>query len=412
MSNHRPWRLFLIKSALIVGGLGFVFVGVSIIWATTINIPDFDSFFKERVISESTKIYDRTGEVLLYDVHGNIKRTVVSLNNIAEMAKKATIAIEDAEFYQHNGFKPSAIVRAFLVNVATGQVQQGGSTITQQVIKNTLLTKDKTISRKIKEVILALKLERVMKKDDILALYLNETPYGGNIYGLQEAAQTFFNKKAIDLNLAQAAYLAALPQAPTYYSPYGNQRAKLDERKNLILKRMRELGFITLVEEKNAKEEVVEFKPLEKTGIKAPHFVFYVLQYLENKYSREAVETQGFRVITTLDWPLQEKAEKIVKTYADSNTKNYQAKNAGLVAIDSKTSQILVMVGSKDYFDVANEGNFNITLAKRQPGSAFKPFVYATAFQKGYTPDTVVFDVPTQFSTNCPPRLLRTGKLR
>ncbi|MDO8183619.1 MAG: PBP1A family penicillin-binding protein [bacterium] len=399
----KQWRLFLIKSVLILGGLGFLFVGGSIIWAATINIPDFDAFFKERIISESTKIYDRTGETLLYDVHGIVRRTVVPLNKIAEMAKKASVAIEDAEFYQHSGIKPTAIIRAFLVNIATGQVQQGGSTITQQVIKNTLLTKDKTLSRKIKEVVLALKLERVMKKDDILALYLNETPYGGSIYGIEEAARTFFNKKAADLSLGEAAYLAALPQAPTYYSPYGNHKDKLDERKNLVLKRMRELDYITLKEEQTAKEEKVEFKPLDESGIKAPHFVFYVLQYLEDKYGREAVETQGFKVTTTLDWSLQEKAQEVVKTYGESNAKNFKANNAGMVAVDPKTGQILVMVGSRDYFDTANEGNFNITLAKRQPGSAFKPFVYATAFQKGYAPDTVVFDVPTQFSTNCPP---------
>ncbi len=403
MRKNGPWRLFLIKTTLILGGLGFLFVGLSIIWAATINIPDFDSFFKEQSISESTKIYDRTGEVLLYDVHGEVRRTIVSLNEISDYAKKASIAIEDANFYQHHGVEPLATLRAVLINIITGELQQGGSTITQQVIKNTLLTKDKTISRKIKEWVLAIKLERAMKKDDILALYLNETPYGGSIYGIQEAAQTFFNKKASDLTLAEAAYLAALPQAPTYYSPYGSHKDKLDDRKNLVLKRMRELGFITANQEASAKAEKVEFKPLDESGIKAPHFVFYVLQYLENKYGREAVETQGFKVITSLDWKLQEKAQEIVKTYAESNAKNYNAKNAGMVAIDPKTGQILVMVGSKDYFDTDHEGNFNITLAKRQPGSAFKPFVYATAFQKGYTPDTVLFDVPTQFSTNCPP---------
>ncbi len=399
----KQWRLLLLKSALILGGLGFLFVGFSVIWASTINIPDFDSFFKERVISESTKIYDKTGEVLLYDVHGTVRRTVVPLNEITDYAKKATIAIEDAEFYQHHGVKPTATIRAVLINIITGELQQGGSTITQQVIKNTLLTKDKTISRKIKEWVLALKLERSMKKDDILALYLNETPYGGSIYGIEEASQTFFTKKATDLSLAQAAYLAALPQAPTYYSPYGNHLDKLSERKNLVLRRMRELGFITTKQETEAKAEKVEFKPLDESGIKAPHFVFYVLQYLEEKYGREAVETQGFKVITSLDWKLQEKAQEIVKTYAESNAKNYKAKNAGMVAVDPKTGQILVMVGSKDYFNTEDEGNFNITLAKRQPGSSFKPFVYATAFQKGYTPDTVLFDVPTQFSTNCPP---------
>ncbi len=403
MKRRGTWKLLVAKAALILGALGFLFVGFSVIWAATIEIPDFDSYFKERVITESTKIYDRTGEVLLYDVNGGIRRTVVSLNDISINAKKATIAIEDAEFYTHAGVKPSAMVRALLVDIATGQIQQGGSTITQQVIKNTLLTKDKKLSRKIKEIVLALKLEQIMSKDEILGLYFNETPYGGNIYGIEEASLTFFGKQAKDVTLAEAAYLAALPQAPTFFSPYGNNRARLDARKDLVLKRMVDLGFITPTEQAAAKAEKVTFRPPSEGGIKAPHFVFYILEYLEEKYGREAVESQGFKVITTLDWELQAKAEEIVTKYGEENVQKYNANNAAMVATDPKTGQILVMVGSRDYFNTENEGNFNITLAKRQPGSSFKPFVYATAFQKGYTPETVVFDVPTEFSTNCPP---------
>ena len=403
MKRRGTWKLLVAKGALILGALGFLFVGFSVIWAATIEIPDFDSYFKERVITESTKIYDRTGEVLLYDVNGGIRRTVVSLNDISLNAKKATIAIEDAEFYSHAGVKPSAMVRALLVDIATGQIQQGGSTITQQVIKNTLLTKDKKISRKIKEIVLALKLEQIMSKDEILGLYFNETPYGGNIYGIEEAALTFFGKQAKDVTLAEAAYLAALPQAPTFFSPYGNNRARLDARKDLVLRRMVDLGFITPTEQAAAKAEKVTFRPPSEGGIKAPHFVFYILEYLEEKYGREAVESQGFKVITTLDWELQAKAEEIVTKYGEENVQKYNANNAAMVATDPKTGQILVMVGSRDYFNTDNDGNFNITLAKRQPGSSFKPFVYATAFQKGYTPETVVFDLQTEFSTNCPP---------
>lgn len=397
------WRLWLIKLALIAGIFSFLFVGLSVIWAATMEIPDFDAFFKERVISESTKIYDRTGEILLYDVNGGIRRTVVGLAEIAETAKLATIAIEDAEFYSHAGVKPSAMLRALVVDIMTGRIEQGGSTITQQVIKNTLLTKEKKLSRKIKELVLALKLERIMSKNDILALYLNETPYGGNIYGIEEAALAFFGKRAKDLNLAESAYLAALPQAPTFYSPYGNHRDRLDERKNLVLKRMADLGFITPEEKIKAQTEKVTFRPPTSNSIKAPHFVFYILQYLEEKYGREAVETGGFKVITSLDWKLQEQAEEIVRKYGEQNASKYNANNAALTALDPKTGQILVMVGSRDYFDTENDGNFNITLANRQPGSAFKPFVYATAFQRGYTPETTLFDLPTQFSTNCPP---------
>lgn len=403
MNRRGTWRLFLAKISLILGAVAFLFVGVSVIWAATIEIPDFDSYFKERVITESTKIYDRTGEILLYDVNGGIRRTVVSLNDISMNAKKATVAIEDAEFYSHAGIKPSAMVRALLVDIATGEIQQGGSTITQQVIKNTLLTRDKKISRKIKEIVLALKLEQIMSKDEILGLYFNETPYGGNIYGIEEASLAFFGKQAKDLTLAEAAYLAALPQAPTFYSPYGNHRDRLDARKNLVLKRMVDLGFITQEEANTAKEEKVTFKPPTNSSIKAPHFVFYILEYLEDKYGREAVETQGFKVITSLDWELQSKAEEIVYRYGAENVTKYNANNAAMVATNPKTGQILVMVGSRDYFNTDNDGNFNIALANRQPGSAFKPFVYATAFQKGYTPETVVFDLKTEFSTNCPP---------
>lgn len=387
----------------ILASLGLLSMSVGVIWAITLPIPDFESFFQERIISQSTKIYDRTGQILLYDVHSNVKRTVVPFDAIADYAKKAAIAIEDSSFYQHRGIKISAIIRAVIVDISTGQLTQGGSTITQQVIKGTILSKDKTISRKIKEWILALKLEKEMSKDQILALYLNEAPYGGNLYGIETAAKSFFGKSAKNLNLAEAAYLAAIPQAPTYYSPYGDHRDKLDARKNLVLDRMAELGYITNKEVEDNKGVEVVFLPLEERGIKAPHFVFFVKSYLEEKYGKEMVEEGGLIVITTLDWEKQRLAEEIVRRYGEQNATQFNAKNMGLVAIDPKTGQIIAMVGSKDYFDIENEGNFNITLAKRQPGSAFKPFVYAAALEKGYTPETMVFDLKTQFSTNCPP---------
>ena len=403
ITRRQKIQILAIKGILLLGIAGFLFVGGSVIWAATLNIPDFDAFFQERVISESTKIYDRTGEIILYDVHGTIKRTVIPLEDIADYTQKATLAIEDAEFYSHQGIKPSATLRAVLINLSTGQLQQGGSTITQQVIKNTLLTKEKKISRKIKEWVLALKLERVMDKDQILNLYFNETPYGGSIYGIEEAALAYFGKSAKDLTLVESAYLAALPQAPTYYSPYGNHRDKLEDRKNLVLKRMTQLGFITKDEAEEAKKTTVKFEHPDDNGIKAPHFVIYVINYLEEKYGREAVETGGYKVITSLDWELQKQAEEIISRYAEDNESKYNANNAAMTAIDPKTGQLLVMVGSKDYFDEENDGNFNIALAHRQPGSAFKPFVYASAFEDGYTTETVVFDLKTQFSTNCPP---------
>lgn len=401
MKKKRLVKLW--QSIAILISLGFLFGSVSVVWAITLPIPDFDQFFQERVISQSTKIYDRTGKIVLYDVHSNVKRTVIPFDQISPFIKEAAVAIEDSDFYNHSGFKPSSILRAFLVNVSTGEVRQGGSTITQQVIKMTILNKDKKLSRKIKELILALKLEREMTKDEILALYLNEAPYGGSLYGIEAASKSFFGKSAKDLTLSEAAYLAAIPQAPTYYSPYGNNRQKLDDRKNLVLDRMVNSGYITKDEGVTAKKVEVAFLPSEERGIKAPHFVFFIKSYLEEKYGQEVVEAGGLSVTTTLDWEMQKAAEETVKKYADANVGNFNANNMSLVAIDPKTGQILSMVGSKDYFDIENDGNFNITLAHRQPGSAFKPFVYAAALLKGFTPETIVFDLPTQFSTNCPP---------
>jgi 1A family penicillin-binding protein len=387
--------VWLVAAGFIVGGIGLV-------WVVNLKIPDFGSF-QERLISQSTKIYDRTGEVVLYDIHENVTRRLVPLESISKDIKNAIIAIEDDQFYQHHGINPSAILRAFLVDIGSGSKAQGGSTITQQLIKNSLLTQEQSLSRKIKEAILSLKIERVMSKDQILGLYLNEVPYGGTMYGIEEATQTFFRKSSNEVTLAEAAYLAAIPQAPTYYSPYGNHREQLDARKNLVLKRMRELGFITESEAKQAASEKVTFAPPEDTGIKAPHFVLWVKDYLAEKYGQDALEHQGFKVITTLDWDLQKKAEEIVKRYATENATKFNARNAGLVAIDPQSGDVLAMVGSKDYFDTEEDGNFNITLAHRQPGSSLKPFIYAAGFNKGYTPDTVLFDVETQFDTTCGP---------
>lgn len=378
----------------------FLTASVVLLWASTLRIPDLASF-EQRKIEQSTKIYDRTGEILLYDVHKNITRTVVPFSEMSRNIKNATVAIEDAEFYEHIGVRPTAFLRALLVNISTLGFNQGGSTITQQVVKNSILTKDKTITRKLKEWILALKLEQKISKEEILELYLNETPYGGSIYGIEEASQAFFGKSSAEIGVAESAYLAALPQAPTFYSPYGNNQGRLDARKNLVLEKMHEGGFITTEEYHAALAEEVEFQPRRQTGISAPHFVFFVQQYLEETYGRRAVEERGFRVITTLDYDLQQDAEEIVNRFALENIEKFNAENAGLVALDPKTGQILVMVGSRDYFDTSIDGNFNVTLAKRQPGSAFKPFVYATALKKGYTPETVVFDIRTQFSTLC-----------
>jgi len=388
------------KLALLFISIGMISSGFLLLWAATLQVPDLTTF-NERKITQSTKIYDRTGEILLYDIHKDVQRTVVPFDEISRHIKNATVAIEDAAFYEHLGVRPLATFRAVIIQPLRGKGVQGGSTITQQVVKNSLLTSEKKIARKLKEWILALKLEKVASKESILELYLNEVPYGGNVYGIEEASKAFFDKSAHELTLAESAYLAALPQAPTYYSPYGNNKDKLEERKNLVLFRMKELNFLSEEDYNAAKDEVVTFQPQAQFGIRAPHFVFYIREQIENKYGKDFVEKGGLRVITTLDYNLQEKAEATIKEFAESNEKNFNAKNAGLTAVDPKTGDILTMVGSRDYFEVENDGNFNVTLGKRQPGSSFKPFVYATALSKGYTPETVVFDLETQFHSGC-----------
>lgn len=392
---------YTFKTILLFGfAAGLVVTGAFILWAATLSMPSLESVEARRV-EQSTKIYDRTGEILLYDLHQDVKRTIVPFDRISRHIKNASVAIEDANFYHHHGIEPLAIVRAVLKNLMSLEFAQGGSTITQQVVKNSLLQNEKKISRKLKEWVLAVRLDRELTKEEILEIYLNESPYGGNKYGVEEASQAYFGKTSADVTLAEAAYLAALPQAPTFYSPYGNNRKRLDARKNLVLEKMLEHKFIGEDEYAQAKAEAVEFLPQKDTGIKAPHFVFYVIEQLEEEFGKSRLDSGGLKVITTLDWKLQAKAEEIVERHAKENEKTFNAENAALVAIDPKSGEILTMVGSRDYFDEDIDGAYNIALAERQPGSSFKPFAYAEAFLKGYTPETVVFDIPTQFSTAC-----------
>jgi len=374
--------------------------GALLLWAANLKTPDLNSF-DSRLAGMSTKIYDRTGSVLLYDVDQQVRRTVVPFDSISPFIKNATISIEDADFYKHPGIQITSILRAFIVDVFTLNFTQGGSTITQQVVKNSLLTNQKTISRKLKEWILSIKLERTADKDFILNLYLNQTPYGGNIYGVEEASKAFFGRTSAEVSIAQAAYIAAVAQAPTFYSPFGKNRQALDERKNLVLQKMLQYGYITQEQYEKAKKEVVVFTPQATSSLKAPHFVMFILDYLEKKYGETAVREGGLKVTTTLDYTMQARAESMIKEYVLSNEKKFKAENASLVAIDPKTGQILTMVGSRDYFDKNIQGNFNVSTAHRQPGSSFKPFVYVTNFNKGYTPDTILFDVKTEFSTSC-----------
>lgn len=395
-NNRHFWK----NVALFLAGIFVIFSAVMLIWLSSLEIPDFRSF-QERIVSNSTKIYDRTGKIVLYDLNKDVRKTDITFAEMGPNIKNATLAIEDAEFYNHSGIRISSIVRAILVNFFSTGRTQGGSTITQQLIKNTLLTQEKSYTRKIKEWVLAVKIDSSLSKDKIFEYYLNENPYGGTIYGIEEASNTYFNKNASDLTIAEAAYLAAIPQSPTLLSPYGKNKDKLDARKNLVLSRMRDLKFINEEEYNAAKAETVVFMPQANTGIKAPHFVFFIQEYLEERYGKDILLRGGLKVTTTLDYDLQKKGEEIVKEGALKNEKDWNGKNAALVAIDPKTGQILTMIGSRDYFDKDVDGNFNVATAARQPGSSFKPFIYATAFNKGFTPSTILFDLPTEFQTTC-----------
>lgn len=388
----------------IVGVTIAAFLIIAIFFYFSKDLPTTEEITNFR-IAQSTKIYDRTGKILLYEISGEQRRTVIPFEEIPYYLKQATITIEDERFYEEPAFDWKGIIRAFLINLKQGKIVQGGSTITQQLAKKVFLSDEKTISRKIKEFILAIKLSKYYSKDQILALYLNQIPYGSTAYGVEAASQLFFNKSVKELNLAESAILAALPKAPTYYSPWGSHQKELLERARLIIKKMYELGKIT----KEERDEALKYKPVfapPYKGIKAPHFVIAVQDYLTQKYGEDFVRNNGLKVITTLDWELQQVAEKVVAEGAKRNEELYQGKNAALVAQDPKTGQILALVGSRDYFDTKNEGNFNVaTQGLRQPGSALKPFVYLTAFKKGYTPQTILFDVPTEFNVgnpNCP----------
>jgi 1A family penicillin-binding protein len=399
-------KILKIKKLLLWGVLLLSILGAATaIYVVTLirNLPSPDEFSARQIV-ESTKIYDRTGKILLYEIHGDEKRTVIPFSEIPDYVKWSTIVTEDLNFYHQPAFDWRAIIRALIKNLKEGEFVQGGSTITQQLARNIFLTPEKTISRKIKELILAFKLESKYSKDEILNFYLNQIPYGSNAYGIEAASQIYFGKSARKLTLAEAAALAALIKAPSYYSPWGSHFKELEERKNYVIDRLVQNKYIDPATGEAAKKEVLKYLPPSLGSIKAPHFSLAVKDYLVNRYGENLVLNGGLKVITTLDFEMQKLAEKVVKEGVKRNEELYKGKNAALVAQDPKTGQILALVGSRDYFDVKNNGNFNVvTQGLRQPGSALKPFVYLTAFQKGYSPKTKIFDVPTEFDVRGDP---------
>lgn len=391
--RKKKWPKVVLIIIAVLGGLGILALAGSFLYFAK-DLPSPEKINK-RSVAESTKIYDRDEKTLLYEVHGEEKRTVVKLNEISPYLTQATISAEDKQFYKHFGFDPRGIVRSLFKNT-TENSKVGGSTITQQFVKNSILSPEKTYTRKIKELILALEIEVKFSKDEILQMYLNEIPYGSNAFGAEAAAKTFLGKSAKDLTIAESAYLASLPNAPTFYSPFGSHTDRLEIRKDWILSEMLNNGYINQDEFEKARVEKVKFKEGD-AGIIAAHFVMYVRELLEQKYSEELIKEGGFKVVTTLDMNLQKIAEKTVPEAVGKN-KKYNASNAALVSVDPTNGQILAMQGSKDYFDREHDGNVNVCLSLRQPGSSFKPYAYAKAFQKDYTTETILYDVDTEFT--------------
>ena len=388
-----------------------VIAGIVVVIATIVffftQVPSPEQL-QSRSVASATKIFDRNGE-LLYDIFEDQNRTPVTLESIPDVVEKATISIEDKDFYKHGGFDIMGIGRAAFNLIVSRQIEGGGSTLTQQLVKNALLTSDISWIRKIKELILAIQVERTYTKDQILEMYLNEIPYGGTAYGIEAAANLYFGKHASELNLAEASLLAGLPQLPSVYSPYGSRPELARVRQAEVLRRMVEDGYITEAQSEEAKNTPLTYRTTQtQIGFKAPHFVLYVKQRLIEQYGEAKVAKGGLRVTTTLDYKLQEQVEKIVKEEIEK-IKSDKVGNGAAVVVDPRNGQLLAMVGSKDYFGASEpagctetvncvfEPNVNVATSQRQPGSATKPITYAAGMQKGYTAATMIMDVKTEF---------------
>lgn len=376
-----------------LGVIGLFLLALVVIPILAFTLPAPDSVVRQDGFS--TKILDRNGDVL-YDIFEDQRRTPVTLDQIPMHLRYATIAIEDKNFYKHQGFDPFGMVRGVSRIVTLGRAQ-GGSTLTQQLVKNALLSSERSLLRKIKEFVLAVQIEKKYSKDQILELYLNEIPYGGTAYGVEAASEVYFGKRVNDLSLVEAAILAGIPQRPSAYSPYSSTPKAYVGRAEQVLRRMREDGYISEEDEESAKSQLdgIEFQKRE-ASFKAPHFVQYVQKILEERYGESVLESGGLRVTTTLDLELHDKiqgavTEEIEKVEAQKIT------NGGVVVIDPETGEILSMVGSKNFNDPDYDGQVNVTTALRQPGSAIKPITYVTAFKEGYGPSSLLMDVPTTF---------------
>lgn len=386
--------LGVLKKKIVIFTLSFIFLFLIPAYFFVLKDVPSTATIGRTSYPQSTKIYDRTGK-LLYTVFTSKNQTFVPISKISSDLKNATIAIEDKDFYNHGAIDIRGITRAFFSIVIKRQIQ-GGSTITQQLVKNSLLTPERTITRKIKEIILSFVVEATHSKNGILEMYLNQVSYGGTAWGVQAASYVYFDKPVDKISLAQSAFLAGLPEAPSIYSPFGSHPELGKKRQIEVLHRMREQKYITKSQEEKALAEQLTFSKFQNK-IQAPHFVFYVKDLLVKKYGQRMVDQGGLNVTTTLDLDIQNYAQASVSAEVD-NLKGSNVSNGASLVTNPKTGEILAMVGSHDYFDQENDGNVNVTLARRQPGSSIKPINYAVGLIKGYTAATPFVDQPTCFS--------------
>ena len=402
----KPIRIFplafrtKLKYIFIGATISFVFIFIPLLVVIFIQSLPNPKQLSVQKAPLTTNIYDRNGN-LLYQIYATQNRTFVGLNSIPKHLIEATISVEDKSFYKNSGFDPFAIVRSAVTSLS-GTGLQGGSTITQQLIKSTLLTPEVTISRKIKEIILAIWADRIYTKDEILEMYLNQVPYGGTAWGIEAASEIYFGKSVSRLTLAESAYLAGLPRAPSIYSPYGESPELGKKRQKEVLVRMQDLGYITSGEVLDAENQTLNILPM-RTPLHAPHFVMYVKDLLVKKYGLSLVEKGGLQVTTSLDLNIQEASENIVWNEVQKNTYLNLTNGAALIT-KPKTGGILAMVGSRDYNE-ENTGNFNVTTALRQPGSSIKVITYSAALEKNaLTAATIINDSPITFrSSGVPP---------
>ena len=404
--NSLGLKFFLVMIALVLSAAVFTLSGEAVSAFTTYT-EDLPPVTELSSLSsfKSTQIFDRNG-TLLYEVddQNGGRRFPVYLSGISQDLIDATIATEDKDFYSNPGIDPAGIVRAVWQDLSQGGLVQGASTITQQLAKNVLISREernqKSYARKIKEAVLAVRISDSYSKNQILEMYLNEVYYGHRAYGVEAAAQTYFGKSARDLTLAEASLLAGLPQAPSAYDPLLHVQAAKDRQAH-VLDRMVEQNYITPEDATRAKAAKLDLKPQQDQPLEAPHFVMYVRQLLEQKYGTDVVYQGGLKVTTTLDLNTNKLAEKAIQDHMDS-LRTQNANNAALVAIDPKTGEIIAMVGSRDFYDTSIDGQVNLATSPRQPGSTIKPIEYSLALMKGWGPETVITDDQTDFPNTSP----------